>query len=94
MQKEYLDVIADGFMLKEQIEKEIAILKRIHTGSVDVRCSGNTLLIGSDYRNMKAEVEITKDEIIQKVLKDNLNPKDAICMLLKEKICSAAHDYK
>lgn len=94
MQKDYLNAIETGFVLKEEVENEIAILKRVHTTTTDVTCSGNTLTVESDYKNMEAKVEISKEEIIQKVLKEDVSPKEAICSLLKEKVCLVAHDYK
>ena len=39
------------------------------------------------------KIEINRKEIIQMVL-DGSTPKEAICQLLKEKICSKAHEYK
>lgn len=94
MNTEYLNAIEAGFVLHDEIENEIATLKRIHTGSVDVSCSGNTLKVASLWKNMEAEVEIEKDEIIRKIMDDNVSPKEAICVLLKEKTCVAAHDLK
>ena len=94
MQNNYLDAIVDGFKLRDEIENVIAMLTKIHTASVDVSCSDDTLVISSDWRNMEAKVEIKKDEIMQRVLNNNINPEDAICTLLKEQTCLLAHTYK
>ena len=95
MQKEYFDAITDGFMLREEIENEIAALKKIHTASVNVSCLDDVISINSEYtKDVEAKVEIRKEEIIQLVLKDNMSPKDAICKLLKEKTCLGVRDLR
>lgn len=95
MQKDYLNAIVEGFELREEIENEIAALKKIHTASVNVSCSDDVISINSEYpKDVEAKVEIRKEEIIQLVLKDNMRPKDAICKLLKEKTCLGVHDLR
>lgn len=94
MQKEFLNAITEGFTLHEDVENEMVALKKIHTTSVDVSYSGDVLFIDGDFRNLEAKVEVGKKEIIRKVLKDNVSPKEAICALVKERICLAAHEYR
>ena len=93
---DYLESIEKGFELYDEIETEICILKRVDNAYVDVSYADGIFTIKADCRvkEFEAEIIIQRDEILQKVLNENLAPKEAICRLLKEKICISAHEFE
>lgn len=93
---EYMGAIESGFELYDKIENEIRLFLKISDSCVDVSYEGTVLTVKADCRtkDIEAEVMITREEIFQKALYEDLPPKEAICMLLKEKICLSAHDIK
>lgn len=93
---DYLESIEKGFKLYDEIETELCVLKRASNAYVDVSYVDGTFTIKADCRakEFEAEIKIRRDEIIRKVLDENLAPKEAICRLLKDKICSSAHEFE
>lgn len=92
---EYSDAIEKGFELYDEIEREICRFAKSSNAYLDVKYENEILIVDADCRkkDIEAKIEINRKEIIQRVL-DGSAPEEAICQLLKEKICSEAHEYK
>lgn len=92
---EYGEAIEKGFDLYDEMENEICRFAKSSNDYLDVKYENGILTIDAESRKkaMEAQIEINRKEIHQKVLEGS-TPQEAICQLLKEKICSEAHEYK
>lgn len=92
---EYIEAIEKGFDLYDEIENEICAFSKSSDSYLDVKYENGILNVEADCRKkeFEAKIEINRKEIIQKAL-SGISPKDAICQLLKEKICTEAHEYR
>ena len=93
---EYAEAIDKGFELYDKIENEICIFARTDDCYTSVKYSDGVLFVEADCINkdIEAKIQIKREEIVSKVLEENLEPKDAICELLRKKICIAAQEIK
>lgn len=91
---DYMKAIYSGIDLYDMIETELSVLSRINDFYTKVSYEKGTLSVDAEDRRkgICAKTEIKKEEIFQKVITENLEPKDAICKLLKEKICLASYE--
>ena len=73
----------------------ICLLSRIDDRYTDVSYSDGILTIKTDWtvKDIEAHIEITKEEIIQKVIDESIEPKEAICKLLTEKVFLSAREF-
>lgn len=92
----YKNTINEAFELYDKIENEILKFQRISDEYIDIKYFDEKLIIATDSRtkNYEAEIIIRREEIYDKVLNENIEPQDAICSLLKNKICRSAHEQK
>ena len=81
-------------MSYDKIESELIIFSRIDTRNVSVSYKEGVFKVGADWnvKNISAEITITKEEIVKKIMEQEIEPRDAICMLLKERVCLSSQD--
>lgn len=93
---EYGDYIDKGFELFDQIENEMCILGKTDDCYTNANYSDGVLTIAADWtkKDIEAKITIERDEVIRKVLAENMEIKEAIGALLKEKICLSARDIE
>lgn len=93
-QMEYQEAIDCGFELYDEIESEIRSFKNFGDAYAQVEYVDDILKIDVEWRRKicMAKIQIKRDEIFRKVIDENIKPKDAICKLLREKVCMSAYE--
>nr|DAZ21640.1 MAG TPA: hypothetical protein [Caudoviricetes sp.] len=91
---EYRDAIDSGFQKYDEIEDEIRRLLKISDSYTQVDYENDILKIEADNgeKNITVSCEITRDEIVEIVVEREVPAKEAICELLKKKVCYYAKD--
>lgn len=93
---EYKEAMEQGFELYEKIANEMHSFARLHDSYTDVSLKDDvsTIEVDSRHKNIEAKVTISKSEIYSRVFEKDINPKEAICEMLVEKVALAAHEYQ
>ena len=91
---EYREAIDSGFQKYDEIEDEIRRLLTISDSYTQVDYEDDILKIEAEYKEKMITVacEISREEIIEIVVEREIPAKEAICELLKKKVCYYAKD--
>lgn len=93
---EYVKYIFEGFKLYDEVEDELYSLRRIDNRYVTGKYEDGILTIEADWdkKDLVAKIEISRNEIIQKVLDTKQTTKEIIYQLLKEKVAMAVREIE
>ena len=89
-QDKFVNAMYDGFELYNDLENSLSELSTIFNGYISVKKDENKkYTITAKHPNLQtltSEITISRDEIVKKLLSENVEISTAICLLLKEKI--------
>ena len=88
---EYKDAINEGFELFDEIDTEFREFKQQGNRNLNVLYNEEERSISVDATwdkdvSFKVQIKITAEEVAKLALKENVNPKEALGRLLKEKV--------
>ena len=91
---EYTNFIFEGFQVYDDVENALYDCGRTNNYYVDAKYDDGILTIEADSKNNKltATIKISREEIIQMVISTDIEPKEAICKLLKERTALVANE--
>lgn len=88
-QENFINAIYGGFELYNDLENSLSELSTMFTGYISVKKGESNYTITAKHPNLTtltSEITISRDEIVEKTLSEDVKISTAICLLLKEKI--------
>lgn len=90
----YVTAINEGFEISEEIDLELARLRKLSSGDTDAFYENGVLTIKTNWRQrneIEATITITKEEVLQRVFDKGVAKEVAISELIKEKVAFGAY---